>query len=69
MLRTLQSHERSDRVLAEAIASFPSVVPLLADKIDIFIPGDIRGHPSFRVHVDARLVYLRRYLHLALKFY
>ncbi|EJD00754.1 DUF654-domain-containing protein [Fomitiporia mediterranea MF3/22] len=48
-----QSHEDSTRALEEAILSFPAVVPLLADKIDVYLPGELRGHSDFRVHVDS----------------
>ncbi|KAH8115679.1 DUF654-domain-containing protein [Phellopilus nigrolimitatus] len=48
-----EGHEASTAALREAILAFPSVVPLLADKIDIFLPGELRGHSAFRVHVDA----------------
>ena len=37
------------------MTAFPSVVPLLADKADITLPGAIRGHQAFRIHTDARL--------------
>ncbi|KAG6880137.1 hypothetical protein C0992_005221 [Termitomyces sp. T32_za158] len=39
--------------LEEAIRSFPEVVPLLADKLEIALPGYIRSHQSFRVYTDA----------------
>ncbi|KAH9936840.1 transcriptional repressor TCF25-domain-containing protein [Epithele typhae] len=45
-------HERSTEALKEAIHTFPSVVPLLADKADITLGGNIRQHPSFRIQVD-----------------
>ncbi|KAI5117523.1 hypothetical protein M0805_009531 [Coniferiporia weirii] len=48
-----QGHEASNAALEAAISAFPCVVPLLADKVDISLPGELRGHPSFRVHVDA----------------
>ncbi|KAL5530807.1 hypothetical protein ACEPAF_7065 [Sanghuangporus sanghuang] len=48
-----EDHEASTAALKDAILNFPAVVPLLADKIDIHLPGDLRGHPDFRVHVDA----------------
>ena len=49
-----QDHTASTSALKEAIFAFPTVVPLLADKIDVVLPGALRGHPDFRVHVDAR---------------
>ncbi|KAL5488434.1 hypothetical protein ACEPAI_6552 [Sanghuangporus weigelae] len=48
-----EDHEASTVALKDAILNFPAVVPLLADKIDVHLPGDLRGHPDFRVHVDA----------------
>ncbi|KAG6839237.1 hypothetical protein C0991_004529, partial [Blastosporella zonata] len=33
--------------------SFPEVVPLLADKINLTLPQHIRGHQSFKVSTDA----------------
>ncbi|KAI0637558.1 transcriptional repressor TCF25-domain-containing protein [Trametes polyzona] len=46
-------HQQSTEALKEAIRKFPPVVPLLADKADISLSGDIRGHPAFRIHPDA----------------
>ncbi|KAI0693502.1 transcriptional repressor TCF25-domain-containing protein [Cytidiella melzeri] len=46
-------HTKSTKALREAIQTFPSVVPLLADKADISLPGDIRGHSAFRIYPDA----------------
>ncbi|KAG6871957.1 hypothetical protein C0995_014534 [Termitomyces sp. Mi166 len=43
----------STKALQEAIRSFPEVVPLLADKLDVELPAHIRAHPSLRVHTDA----------------
>jgi hypothetical protein len=34
--------------------AFPTIVPLVADKADISLPGELRAHPSFRIRVDAR---------------
>ncbi|KAL1938621.1 hypothetical protein VTO73DRAFT_11436 [Trametes versicolor] len=48
-----EDHERSTEALKDAITKFPPVVPLLADKADISLSGDIRGHPAFRIHPDA----------------
>ncbi|EPQ59800.1 DUF654-domain-containing protein [Gloeophyllum trabeum ATCC 11539] len=47
------THERSDAALKEAILAFPSVVPVLADKGDISLPGEVRAHRAFRVHTGA----------------
>jgi hypothetical protein len=43
----------STAALGEAIRAFPCVVPLLADKIDVSLSSEIRGHHDFRIHVDA----------------
>ena len=50
----LRYDQESDQALRDAILAFPSVVPLLADKADIVLPGDLRGHPAFRVLSDSR---------------
>ncbi|KAG6844434.1 hypothetical protein H0H87_006975 [Tephrocybe sp. NHM501043] len=47
------THEKSTQALSEAMNSFPEVVPLLADKIDVSLPQHIRGHQSFKVSPDA----------------
>ncbi|KAJ7124524.1 transcriptional repressor TCF25-domain-containing protein [Mycena epipterygia] len=39
--------------LVEAIRSFPSVVPLLADKLDVSLPNTIRSHRDFKIETDA----------------
>ncbi|KAF7305287.1 hypothetical protein HMN09_00779900 [Mycena chlorophos] len=46
--------EASTKALVEAIRSFPSVVPVLADKIDVSLPNTIRGHIDFKIETDAR---------------
>ena len=51
---TKESGARSTEALIEAILKFPSVVPLLADKIDINLPSSLRGLPIFQIHVDSR---------------
>ena len=48
-----QDHKKSSEALIEAVKAFPSVVPILADKADISLPGPIRAHQSFRIHTDA----------------
>lgn len=52
-----KSHEGSTAALREAITVFPSIVPLIADKADVVLPGELRGHPAFRIHVDSTSVY------------
>ena len=49
-----QSHEGSSKALEYAIRTFPSVVPLLADKADISQSGEVRSHPAFKIQVDNR---------------
>ena len=49
-----RTHQRSTKSLEEAIKKFPFVVTLLADKIDMFLPTEIRSNTDFRVHIDAR---------------
>lgn len=46
----------STAALIEAADSFPSVVPLLADKLDVALPASIRSHRDFRVETDCRFV-------------
>ncbi len=50
----MQTHEQSTHALEHAIRTFPSVVPLLADKAEISLSGEIRSHPSFRIQTDRR---------------
>ncbi|KAJ7661483.1 transcriptional repressor TCF25-domain-containing protein [Mycena polygramma] len=38
--------------LIEAIRAFPSVVPLLADKLDASLPNSIRSHRDFKIETD-----------------
>ncbi|KAG6811785.1 hypothetical protein H0H92_005855 [Tricholoma furcatifolium] len=47
------SHEESTRALEEAMRAYPEVVPLLADKLDVTLPGHIRAHTAFQVMSDA----------------
>lgn len=44
--------------LTDAARDFPSIVPLLADKLDISLSAEIRGHPDFKIETDARYIYL-----------
>ncbi|KAH9483302.1 Transcription factor 25 [Psilocybe cubensis] len=46
-------HTESTLALREAARDFPSVVPLLADKLDISLPGEIRGHRDFKILTDS----------------
>lgn len=40
--------------LIEAIRAFPSVVPLLADKLDVSLPNTIRSHRDFKIETDGK---------------
>ena len=51
---SIQDHAESTAALEEAILTFPSIVPVLADKADISLPASVRGHSAFRVYPDAR---------------
>ncbi|KIK05427.1 hypothetical protein K443DRAFT_353509 [Laccaria amethystina LaAM-08-1] len=48
-----KDHQPSTDALKEAIKDFPSIVPLLADKIDGSLPASIRAHPDFRIQTDS----------------
>ncbi|KAF7979523.1 hypothetical protein HWV62_42100 [Athelia sp. TMB] len=50
-----QVHEASDAALREAILAFPEVVPLLADKADIRLSGDIRSNRVFQIMTEGSL--------------
>ncbi|KIJ38688.1 hypothetical protein M422DRAFT_75928 [Sphaerobolus stellatus SS14] len=45
-------HTRSTAVLKEAIFTFPSVAPLLADKLDLTIPSELLQLDSFKLVLD-----------------
>lgn len=49
----IQNHDESSAALREAMVAFPTIVPIVADKADIVLPGDLRAHPSFRIRVEA----------------
>jgi hypothetical protein len=53
LIAFLSDINQSTKALQEAIERFPSVLPLLADKTDLSLPADIRGHQKFRIHTDA----------------
>ncbi|KAJ8080196.1 hypothetical protein PM082_017026 [Marasmius tenuissimus] len=44
--------KKSTEALMEAIRSFPSILPLLADKIDVVVPDTVRGLKECRIEVD-----------------
>ncbi|KAG2124676.1 transcriptional repressor TCF25-domain-containing protein [Suillus clintonianus] len=47
-----QSMCSSMDALKQAMLAFPEVVPLLADKCDISLSPELRGHRAFRIHTD-----------------
>ncbi|KAG5645371.1 hypothetical protein DXG03_006324 [Asterophora parasitica] len=47
-------HSESTAALTEALQSFPSVVPLLADKVEISLPTPIRAHRDFKIETEGR---------------
>ncbi|KIY63859.1 DUF654-domain-containing protein, partial [Cylindrobasidium torrendii FP15055 ss-10] len=47
-----KEQDASADALVEAVTAFPSVVPLLADKLDVVLPQDLRAHNDFRLEVD-----------------
>lgn len=67
-LRTLAkdgSQDRSTAALTEAIRAFPSIVPLLADKLDVSLPASVRGHPECKIQTNATsLSFAEGILHL-----
>ena len=42
--------------MRNAARDFPSVVPLLADKLDISLSADIRAHHDFKIETEARYI-------------
>ncbi|CAK5280023.1 unnamed protein product [Mycena citricolor] len=40
--------------LREAVHNFPSIVPLLADKLDVSLPNTVRSHPDCKIETDGR---------------
>ncbi|KAJ3745934.1 transcriptional repressor TCF25-domain-containing protein [Lentinula raphanica] len=51
-----QDRNSSTAALVEAATSFPSVIPLLADKLDVALPASIRSHRDFRIETDFRFM-------------
>lgn len=49
----LQDHTLSARAFVAAVLRFPSLLPLLADKMDITLPTEVRSQPVFKLHVDS----------------
>ncbi|KAJ3575698.1 hypothetical protein NP233_g923 [Leucocoprinus birnbaumii] len=54
ILEKNEDHARSTTALTEAIKDFPSIIPLLADKLEISLPAFVRAHPECRIELDAR---------------
>ncbi|KAJ7916300.1 transcriptional repressor TCF25-domain-containing protein [Mycena leptocephala] len=50
--KTSQDPTAGTAALIEAIRDFPSVVPLLADKLDVSLPNTIRSHRDFKIETD-----------------
>lgn len=48
-----QSVGGSSDALKHAILAFPEVVPLLADKCDISLSPELRGHKALRIQTDS----------------
>ncbi|KIM42652.1 hypothetical protein M413DRAFT_444337 [Hebeloma cylindrosporum] len=48
-----KDHTKSTLALKEAALDFPSIVPLLADKLDVILPANIRAHRDFKIETDA----------------
>ena len=42
--------------MRDAARDFPSVVPLLADKLDISLSADIRAHHDFKIETEAKYI-------------
>jgi hypothetical protein len=49
-----KDYSKSTTALRDAARDFPSVVPLLADKLDISLSADIRAHHDFKIETEAR---------------
>ncbi|KAL4080118.1 transcriptional repressor TCF25-domain-containing protein [Scleroderma yunnanense] len=50
--RAEDAEDESTQALREAIVTFPSIVPLLADKCEMSLPPEVRSHKEFRIHTD-----------------
>ncbi|KAJ3498394.1 hypothetical protein NLJ89_g10226 [Agrocybe chaxingu] len=48
-----KDHAKSRAALKEAAHDFPSIVPLLADKLDATLPANLRAHRDFRIETEA----------------
>ncbi|KAF9530905.1 transcriptional repressor TCF25-domain-containing protein [Crepidotus variabilis] len=45
-------HQNSREALQQAAKDFPSIVPLLADKLDVSFSASIRSHRDFKIETD-----------------
>ncbi|KAF5364015.1 hypothetical protein D9756_001067 [Leucocoprinus leucothites] len=54
ILEKSDDHTTSTAALTNAVNDFPSMVPLLADKLEINLPASVRGHPECKIELDAR---------------
>jgi hypothetical protein len=53
LLEKSNDHTTSTTALANAIRDFPSIVPLLADKLEVDIAASARSHPECKIELDA----------------
>jgi hypothetical protein len=56
-LTCYKDHSKSTTALRDAVRDFPSIVPLLADKLDISLSADIRAHHDFKIETEARYIF------------
>lgn len=49
-----KSHAGSTAALHAAMCDFPSIIPLLADKLDTTVPAHVRSSAACRIEVDAQ---------------
>ena len=47
-----QTRTKSVLALQQAAQDFPSVIPLLADKLDVTLASNIRAHKDFKIETD-----------------
>lgn len=52
-LLDFQEHALSTQAFMAAVLRFPSLLPLLADRVDVSLPAEIRSRPAFKLHVDS----------------
>jgi hypothetical protein len=49
----LQDNTSSIQAFVAAVLRFPSLLPLLADKMEITLSVEVRSNPPFKLHVDS----------------